>query len=103
MDECPACGTPRDGVPVALDEAAPIEAAEVPIGDGPPCPYCGVPMQAGAIIGDRRRLTWLPFDRLLFLGLFAIEGTTVGKSGILSRPRAEGHRCLRCGTIIVDR
>ncbi|MEX0715600.1 MAG: PF20097 family protein [Planctomycetaceae bacterium] len=52
---------------------------------------------------DRRRLTWLPFDRLLFLGLFAIEGGKVGKSGLLSRPRAAGHRCPRCRTIIVDR
>ncbi|MEX1095070.1 MAG: PF20097 family protein [Planctomycetales bacterium] len=107
MDECPACGTSRSAPPppartveVERDRA---ELDSSAIASGPACPYCGAAMQAGAIVGDRYRLKWLPRRGTLLLGILALGAVPIGERQLLSRPRASGHRCLHCRTIIVDR
>src|SRR5687768_14798464 len=74
-----------------LSETAPVVADVI----GPPrpkanlqssaCPYCGHAMQAGAVIGDRYKLKWLPADKSLTLGIWAAEGEPIGEKQLLSR------------------
>jgi hypothetical protein len=65
------------------------------------CPFCGQPMQAGAVIGDRYQLKWLPADRSLTLGIWAAAGEPIGQWAMFKRSQIRGMRCNRCRRIIV--
>jgi hypothetical protein len=76
-------------------------AVSVNLQDGH-CPYCGQSMQAGAVLGDRYQLKWLPNDESLFMGVWAVTGEPIGEKGMLQRPKVRGLRCDQCRRIVLE-
>ena len=67
------------------------------------CPYCGCVMETGEILGlwHYSQLRWKPDAEK---GLFSrwLSGHLFGEYNWLGMGCACGHRCNRCGKIIVD-
>lgn len=66
------------------------------------CPYCGATMEGGRILGDRYALKWLSEHSDLLLGIWAIDGETIGTKGIFTRPQAVGYNCRACRKIVIE-
>ena len=66
------------------------------------CPYCNGEMIRGFIYGDRVKLKWLPEDKKLLLGLWAIDSIELGQYEGIGRPRAEAYMCNECNKFIID-
>lgn len=60
-------------------------------------------MNEGNIIGDRYDLKWLPKDKKLFMGLWAIGGINLGKSGgLFGVPKVKAFMCNICNKLVID-
>ncbi|MEX0700538.1 MAG: PF20097 family protein [Planctomycetales bacterium] len=102
ISKCPACGTPPAFASATHASATGADAGISGLDPGSPiCPYCGNVMERGAVLGDRYRLKWLPADKPLTLGIWALDGQPIGEGGAFSRPRVDGQSCVSCGKIIV--
>lgn len=66
------------------------------------CPYCQSELIPGFIYGDRYALKWLPEDKPLAGGIFAVGGEQIGTKSPFSRPRVKGYKCNNCNKIIID-
>lgn len=67
------------------------------------CPYCNEDMSKGTIYGDRYMLKWLPEDKDLFLGIWAVGGIKIGEPGYLfERATVEAYVCNACKKMIIE-
>ena len=66
------------------------------------CPYCNKEMINGYIYGDRYKLKWLPKEKKLFLGIWAVGSIELGEGGGLGRPKVKTSMCHGCGKFIID-
>lgn len=66
------------------------------------CPYCGEEMIKGYIYGDRYKLKWMPEDKKLLLGIWAMDGIKLGEGGNFGRARAKSCFCHSCNKLIID-
>ena len=66
------------------------------------CPFCGEEMVRGYIYGDRYALKWLPEEKDLVLGLWAVGGIKLGEDSPAGRPRVKSNNCNTCSKIIID-
>ena len=66
------------------------------------CPYCKAEMARGNIYGDRYKLKWLPEEKSLLFGIWAIGGIKLGVGAGFGRPRVEANMCQACRKCIID-
>lgn len=99
---CGRCGktitipsAPGGPVPVAASTSGATSTLQIN------CPFCGLEMQRGAILGDRYALKWQPADQPKVLGIWS-TGHTIGVKGLLTRPTVSGFRCAACQKIVVS-
>ncbi|OGF05734.1 MAG: hypothetical protein A2509_09820 [Candidatus Edwardsbacteria bacterium RIFOXYD12_FULL_50_11] len=66
------------------------------------CPYCTAEMVRGYIYGDRYKLKWLPEEKSLLLGLWAIGSIKLGEFAGFGRPKVGANMCQACRKFIID-
>jgi len=69
------------------------------------CPICGNEMEKGKLYGGRYTLKWLPYDKELFLGTFAIGSDKIDsrtKKEKSKAPFVRCDKCTKCRRYIVD-
>ena len=66
------------------------------------CPYCGKESVAGTLVGDDYKMKWMPADKKLLLGIWAMGAMPVGKGGLVGRAKLPANFCNSCKKIMVD-
>jgi hypothetical protein len=66
------------------------------------CPYCKKEMIKGYIYGERYSLKWLPADKKLYAGIYAIGAISLKSDSFWARQRAKAYRCSDCNKLIID-
>ena len=68
------------------------------------CPICESTMERGKVYGDTYSLKWLPYDKKLFWGIWAIGADKIDCRTFLSmgRPFIGGFKCMNCKKIFLD-
>ncbi len=66
------------------------------------CPYCEKPMLYGKLLGDQKRLRWLPDDKKMLRSLWAAGGLRIGSKLPLQRAETLAHFCSYCRKIVID-
>ncbi|HAD81649.1 TPA: hypothetical protein DCG35_04105 [Candidatus Edwardsbacteria bacterium] len=59
-------------------------------------------MVRGYIYGDRYKLKWLPEEKSLLLGLWAIGSIKLGEFAGFGRPKVGANMCQACRKFIID-
>ncbi|HBZ85825.1 MAG TPA: hypothetical protein DEO67_01620 [Candidatus Edwardsbacteria bacterium] len=59
-------------------------------------------MVRGYIYGDRYKLKWLPEEKSLLLGLWAIGSSKLGEFAGFGRPKVGANMCQACRKFIID-
>lgn len=65
------------------------------------CPFCENILVDGFIYGDRYALKWLPKNKKLFLGLFAVGGIKISDYE-QGRPGVRALNCSNCKKMVID-
>lgn len=66
------------------------------------CPYCKKEMIEGYIYGESYALKWLPADKELLGGTFALGGIKLKSSMFGGRQNVKAFNCLDCNKLIID-
>lgn len=66
------------------------------------CPFCKQEMVEGKIFGEGYGLKWLPLNKKLFLGIWAVGGIKLKNSSFWGRTSTSALYCGECEKIIID-
>lgn len=67
------------------------------------CPFCGAEMEEGRLIGNKFKMKFMPDDKGLVLGIWAMDGIPLGKKSFPGRAVIpDTWRCEKCGKYIID-
>ncbi|MCI9138432.1 hypothetical protein D7X25_31600 [bacterium 1XD42-8] len=67
------------------------------------CPYCNQEMENGTIYGNRYKIKFIPRNKKLFAGIWAIDAIPLGERSFIGRANIPNvKRCKWCEKYLID-